>query len=288
MPFPTSLVGTATEPSVLAVDVRATMAFAAGIADPNPAYLDTTRPGGVVAHPLFPVSPEWPVVLAAGRLAPGVLTNDEARVGLHVSHDLVVHRLVRPGDVLSTTAVVASLSPHRAGTFEVLRQETVDEHGDAVATTHFGMLFRGVAIVADGGDPAHLPATHRADPAPPVSTVPREVAATAAHVYTECARIWNPIHTDPLAARRAGLDDIVLHGTATLATAVTEVVARHAGGDPTHVRRIRCRFGAMVTMPSTVTVSIGDRTGDEVGFEVTNEGGERAIRDGSLTLGPPS
>src|SRR6266581_3658401 len=27
------------------------------------------------------------------------------------------------------------------------------------------------------------------------------VAANAAHVYTECARIWNPIHTDDAVAR---------------------------------------------------------------------------------------
>jgi len=287
MPFPTSLVGATTEASVLAVDVRATMAFAAGIDDHNPAYLDTTRPGGVVAHPLFPVSPEWPVVLAAGRLAPGVLTQAEARVGLHVSHDLEIHRLVGPGDVLSTTATVASLSEHRAGTYEVLRQETVDQRGEPVATTRFGMLFRGVAIVADGGVPDPLPPTHRTEPAAPVSTIRRDIAATAAHVYTECSRIWNPIHTDPLAARRAGLDEIVLHGTATLATAVTEVVDRHAGGDPTRVRRIRCRFGAMVTMPSTITIHVGEPTAGEVAFEVTNQGGDGAVRHGSVTLGPP-
>jgi hypothetical protein len=50
----------------------------------------------------------------------------------------------------------------------------------------------------------------------------REVplAATAAHVYTECARIWNPIHSDAAVASGAGLPGIILHGTATLALAV--------------------------------------------------------------------
>jgi acyl dehydratase len=294
MPFPTSLVGATTPPSVLPVDVRATMAYAAGIDDLNPAYLDTTRPGGVVAHPLFPVSPEWPVVLAAGRLAPGVLTTDEARVGLHVAHDLTVHRLVRPGDELRTTATVESIAEHRAGTYEVLRQETVDRDGGPVATTRFAMLFRGVAITADAGAPDPLPPIHRAEPAEPVDVVRRAVAANAAHVYTECARIWNPIHTDPVAARRAGLDQIVLHGTATLAAAVTEVVDRRADGDPTRVRRIRARFGALVTMPSTIEMSIGAATRAtdedldlEVAFSVANQDGDGAIRHGSVSLGPP-
>jgi len=295
VPFPTSLVGATTDPSTVAVDVRATMAYAAGIDDLNPAYLDTTRPGGVVAHPLFAVSPEWPVVLAAGRLAPDVLTDAEARVGLHVSHDLVIHRLVRPGDELTTTATVATISPHRAGTYEVLRQETVDQRGEPVATTRFGMLFRGVAIVADGGDPDPLPPTDRTEPAEPVATTRRAIAANAAHVYTECSRIWNPIHTDPVAAHRSGLDEIVLHGTATLAMAITDVVDRHAGADPTRVRRICARFGAMVTMPSTVEIRVGapvpvpagDEALDEVAFEVVNQDGDRAIRHATVVLGPP-
>lgn len=289
MPFPTSLIGATTEPSVVAVDARATMAYAAGIDDLNPAYLDTTRPGGVVGHPLFPVGAEWPQVLAAGRLAPETLTTAETRVGLHVGHDLVVHRLVRPGDELTTTTTVESLSEHRAGTFEVLRQETVDQHGEPVATTRFAMLFRGVAITPDGGEPGPLPATDRLEPAPPVTTVARPIPANAAHVYTECSRIWNPIHTDPVAAHRAGLDQIVLHGTATLAMAVTEVVDRCADADPTRVRRIRARFGAMVTMPSTIEIRVGAPTAaadrQVVAFEVANQAGDLAIRHGAVTLG---
>ena len=76
------------------------------------------------------------------------------------------------------------------------------------------------------------------------------VAATAAHVYTECARIWNPIHTDRAYARAAGLPGIILHGTATLALSVSKLleVLKHK------VRRVRCRFAGMVLMPSTLTV----------------------------------
>src|SRR4029077_6419959 len=52
------------------------------------------------------------------------------------------------------------------------------------------------------------------------------ISPTLAHVYTECARIWNPIHTDRAVARAAGLPDIILHGTATLALAVSRAL-RH-------------------------------------------------------------
>jgi acyl dehydratase len=294
MPFPTSLVGATTEPRTLEVDARATMAYAAGIGDTNPAYLDTTRPGGVVAHPLFPVSPEWPVVLDAGRLAPAVLTSAERRGGLHLTHDLVVHRLVRPGDRLTTTATVRSLAEHRSGTFEVVRLETVDQHGGPVATTDFGMLFRGVAVDADGPPPDPTPDLPSAAPAEPIETVRHALAPTAAHVYTECSRIYNPIHTDPAVAHAAGLPEIVLHGTATLALAISEVVDRHAGGDPMRVRRVQARFGAMVTLPSTIEVAVGapQALGDDgdvaIGIEVRTEAGEPAVRGGRVTLAAAS
>jgi acyl dehydratase len=94
-------------------------------------------------------------------------------------------------------------------------------------------------------------------------------------VYTECARIFNPIHTDAAYARAAGLPDIILHGTATLAFSVSKI--RDALRPP--VRRIRCRFAGMVTMPNTLTVS-ASRDGDAIAFETRNARGEAVIERG--------
>ena len=54
-------------------------------------------------------------------------------------------------------------------------------------------------------------------PAQPRNEIRVPIGAGAAHVYTECARIWNPIHTDTAVTAKAGLPGIILHGTATLA-----------------------------------------------------------------------
>ena len=61
MPLHTDVVGKTTEPISHTVDARWIMAYAAGIGDFNPRYLDT-QAGTVSAHPLFPVCLEWPVV----------------------------------------------------------------------------------------------------------------------------------------------------------------------------------------------------------------------------------
>ena len=110
--------------------------------------------------------------------------------------------------------------------------------------------------------------------------VPREMP----HVYTECADIWNPIHTERAVALAAGLPDIILHGTATLALAARELLNREAGAAPARLARIACRFGAMVIPGATIQVHATGGTpiagGRAVFFTVTNAAGGPAIRDG--------
>lgn len=293
MPLSTSWVGTTVGPVAHRADRRWTMAFAAGIGDASPAYLDT-RSSALVAHPLFAVALEWPVVLELRRAGDGgPLTGDELLRGVHASHDLTVHRLVAPDEALSTTATVVAVDERPSGAHELLRLDTVDGDGAPVATTLMGNAFLGVEVDRTGasGDEAAVP-----EPPPTVDLVPageveHHVPSTAAHVYTACSGIHNPIHTDVAVAEAAGLPGPILHGTATLATAVSDVVAA-TGDDPTLVRRVTCRFAAMVEIPSHVRVVVGDarpipddplRT--VVPFEVRNAHGEPAIRAGTVTLG---
>jgi acyl dehydratase len=292
VPVSSSSLDQSGEPATTDVDARWLMAYAAGLGDEDACYHDTTR--GIVAHPLFPVCFEWPVFLSTHGL-PGAesLTAEERLRGVHATHDLVLHRPIRPGDQLATTATVVGVERRPPGAYQVVRLDTRDADDAPVCTTWYGSLYRGVEIEGAGRpapdlpprpDPALAP---RADPAQgECSEVVIPIAATAAHVYTECARIWNPIHTDAAVAVRAGLPGIILHGTATLALAVSRVVER--AGDPARVRRISGRFGAMVPMPSKITVSISEpveRNGsDAVHFEVRNAEGATAIRDGLVTF----
>jgi len=284
------------------------MAFAAGIDDLSPRYLDTSAPGGVVAHPLFPVCIEWPVVTAARRLvSEDVLSREEAARGVHATHHLEIERLVHPGDRLTTVATVVGVEPRRPGAFQTLRLTTTDADGELVCVTHMGSLFLGVEVDGDarpspGPEPGKGPdAVPTGSPSDHEVRATRAVAGNAAFVYTECARIWNPIHTDLQVAITAGLRRPILHGTATLAMAVTEIVAGRAASTPEAVRTISGRFGAMVETPSSISVlhavAARDHEADRPGgttnmparpggvdFRVRNEAGGHAIRDGVVTL----
>jgi acyl dehydratase len=261
-----AIVGCAVGPQKVAVDRRWIMAYNAALGEVSAA-----------PHPLFPVCYEWPANTAL-REASGLQALNAQLV--HAQHDLVLHREILSGEILSVTAKVVAATQRRPGAFVVLRMEARGAGGEPVSTSDYGMLYRGVAL--EGG--ARAIETLEDPPRPEgelpvVAKIP--VAATAAHVYTECARIWNPIHTDPDYARAAGLPGIILHGTATLAFSLSKALQAFKA-DPLTVRRVRCRFGGMVLMPNTLQV-FGAASGNRIFFETQNAAGEwvvsRAIID---------
>ena len=271
------VVGASAGPIAHEIDARWLMAYAGGLGETDARYYDTLAPSGPAAHPLFPVCYEWPALLALRA----VTTSDEmATRSVHATHDLVVHRPIRAGETLRTTARVTGLAHRRAGTLLTARNETVDALGRPVTTTDYGSVYRGVGFEgADAGDKA---AGGTFDMPSEVARLPVAAPAWLAHVYTECARIWNPIHTDVAVARAAGLPGIILHGTATLALAVSEVL-RHAGVDPRGVRRVRASFTGMVPLPSRLTVRVLEATeGNACLFDVLGADDAPVLSRGAL------
>ena len=270
-----AIVGARVGPIECRVDARWMMAYSAALGERDARCYDTRRPEGVVAHPLFPVCYEWPLVLGLRERA-GLKALD-ARV-VHAQHDLLIHRPPRAGETLSLGARIAAAVQRKPGALVVTRQEARAADGKPVTTTLQGSRYRGVTVESESGAAEDPPAAPR-DLAP-VGTI--EVPARLAHVYTECARIWNPIHTDLAYALAAGLPHIILHGTATLALAVSRLLEAR-GARFEQVRRVHCRFGATVPMPATLAL-LARHEAMASSFEVAREDGERAIARGAIDL----
>lgn len=271
------IVGLQVGPVACSLDARWLMAYAAAVGETDARYYDTTAPGGPVAHPLFPVCYEWPVAVALRAKA---IDASLAPRGVHTFHALSIHRPPRAGDSLRTSASVTAVQRRRHGTLVVIRYATVDHAGVPVSTTDYGSLYRGVDLRGHDAGPGWP--TSDLDAAGVRWTEDVSVAPQAAHVYTEGARIYNPIHTDLAAARAAGLPGPILHGTATLALAVSRVVARDLGGDAGSVRGVAARFTAMVTLPSTLTVRGCTAGGDGLAFDVLDGAGQLVLADGRM------
>ena len=274
--LPTTLLGAEVGPCEQAIDARWLMAYAAALGERDARYFDTETPAGPAAHPLFPVCYEWPPAVALRERAIGEAI---APRSVHATHDLVIHRPPRAGDRLTTRARIVEVRPLAAGSLVVGRYDTTDATGALVTTTHYGSIYRGVSC--DGTAAPRSPAPP--DRGPVLWTEDVTIGAGLAHVYTECARIWNPIHTDVAVAHAAGLPGLILHGTATLALAVSRVVTRELGGDPARVRGVSARFTGMVPMPSTVTLRGYDTAGTEIPFDVVDAAGRPVLGRGVVT-----
>ena len=282
--------GIAGAPMASEIDSRWTMAYAAALGDAMACYMDTNR--GVLAHPMFPVCFEWPVQVAMRAQFEkfSTLTRDEAMRAVHATHDTVLYRTIRPPERLTTQLTVAGVERRKPGAYMVTRLDTVDGAGKPVCTSWYGALYRGVEVKGPDIAPTHPPAPTQpiVEEGEPRLECQVDVPGCMAHIYTECARIFNPIHTDASVARAAGLPAIILHGTATLALAVSRIMESEAGNDPARIERVAGRFGAMVTMPSTLTVRVlgRDDRADRVAvfFETLNGEGGLAIREGLVVL----
>jgi len=278
--IPGSIAGTEVGALSTSLDARWLMAYAAALGLDDPRYFDTLAKNGPIIHPLFSVCYEWPAVLALRAKA---VRESWALLGVHSTHHLIIHRPPTVADRLLTRAQIIAVRPSRAGTLVVARLSTVDRNGQPVTTTDYGSVYRGVVTQGD----ARMQTEPLARPAPPASPETRWTAAVSvgsrtSHLYSECARIWNPIHTDIAVARSAGLAAPILHGSATLALAVSQLVQRDLDGDPARVREIAVRFTGPVFMPSTFTVRARGRAGDLLAFDAVDERGEPVLSDGVL------
>lgn len=266
------------------VHERYLRAFAAGVGDLSPALFDLDSPAGIVAHPVYPVCLEWPLILAG---PPGLgLDDDAVHAGLHVSHEIAWTRPIRPGDSLRTTLRVETLQQRSAGVLAVFAFATTTAGGEPVVESHQGVLYRGSTL---GVAPIDSETPRPFAPAPDDAL--REVARfrvepADAVVYSECSGIWNPIHTDPRAARTAGLPHPVLHGTATLARTISAVVHSRLGGDPTRVAHLACRFTAPIATGDEATVAVSAVDDREALAFRTSTGTVAVLDDGVVEARP--
>ena len=264
------------------VTARSITAFAGGVDDFNPVYFEDDRPGGLIAHPGMVFSWQW-----NSRFTPDIqLDLNLVRRGVHAWVDVQFERHAREGDVITSQGQSVAVKQVRPGVLSAQRFTFRDSRGETVAIMDTGGITRGAELDGDDAEIASAPPLPQrsSDDAEPVWSTTFPIDPQAPHVYTECADIWNPIHTERRVALAAGLPDIILHGSANITIALREVINRSLDGDPTRVLRYAGQFRGMVIPGTEVTVNAlevrdeGDR--EIVFYEMRNHLGELAIANG--------
>ena len=286
MPFPTDRVGTRLQAYEVELTTRKILAYAGGLGASEAAYLDDAQEQGLRALPFQCVSPEWPVLLSMRHLLGDALPPEEARRGVHAIQDSTFHRPMRPGDRLVTEGQLVSATRIRSGVLTVCKLVTrAEEDPSPVTTTWTSSIYRDVDLAGDAITLESPPASTGFEPPGPDAVtdrlhIPREMP----HVYSECADIWNPIHTERREALAAGLPDIILHGTATWALAGLTVLRRYASNDVSALKRMTGRFSGMVIPGDDIVVRHQKEANGMVRFEVRTSAGALAISQGAAWL----
>ena len=175
------------------------------------------------------------------------------------------------------------MSRTSAGALVQTRYEMVDtKTGELLTRSYSGSIFRGLDLGTDiVGEPL-VPAPRQSAELTRRSDV--AIDRGLPHVYSECAQIWNPIHTEQAVAKAAGLPGIILHGSATWALAGREIVANYANADMRALTGLGGRFKKPVFPGESILIRMSEMQGGSVAFEVLTERGEPAISDGVATL----
>ncbi|MFF2060570.1 MaoC/PaaZ C-terminal domain-containing protein [Streptomyces sp. NPDC058200] len=183
-------------------------------------------------------------------------------VPIHGAQRLRVLRPVLAGDVLLSTASVASVKPLGAGiATEVVvgfTAETGDVLAESTALLVHGPPPTGPTPAAGPARPAGPPGARAESAAGEEAPRTSSFAVTRALLreYAEVSGDHNPIHQSESAARAAGFSDVIAHGLLTFALAGHHL-AGFAGED--RVSELRLRFARpLVVRPGGAVVSVSD------------------------------
>lgn len=275
-------VGSYTVAKTTRLDARKVMAYAASINDTNEAYFNDLREGGLQVHPAICFSLQW----NARFLIDQAINLQAAPFGVHAETDLRVYQPFKLNEAITTQGRLVARKQIGPGVYSVDRYRLTNDEGQLLAELDYNGIIRGGKL--DGDDIELEPDIERPVcehlPNQPVWSEDIYIGVHAGQQYTECADIFNPIHTEPSVAKRAGLPGIILHGSATKAHALTQVINHCFGGDASRVRRLCGQLRGMVFMDSTISVECmaiqQDENEKQVFFRVINSAGQAAIANG--------
>jgi acyl dehydratase len=258
------------------VTAEAIEKYARATNDLNDRYLGGDE---ITASPIFPIVPAFSSFGdAAGDPE---LQADLLRL-VHGQEEHILHAPIRPGDVLTCSAVLESVEQKDTGeTFTVKVTET-NQNGDLVAEVAGTMFIRGSGSGKKSGGSQQEPQRDV------VYEEATKVDDDQTHRYADASGDHNPIHLDENVARMAGLPGIINHGMCTMAIATKGAVDGLAGGDPTRVKRVAVRFSKPVFPGEELTTRFwkdGEKDGATVyGFETYNPDGAPVIKNGFVEI----
>ncbi|GAA1651562.1 MaoC/PaaZ C-terminal domain-containing protein [Georgenia ruanii] len=183
------------------------------------------------------------------------------------------------GTAVASTQVVEMWDKEKAS-IVVTETTARDKDGDAeLFRTRSAIFIRG----AGGWGGERGPSVHAPElPEQPEHTVTYHTRDDQALIY-RLSGDYNPLHSDPSFAKRAGFNRPILHGLCTYGFTGRALLDAAANGDPSRISSMTARFATPVYPGETLHIDLWDLSG-ELHFRTRREDGSLALTHGRVTI----
>lgn len=270
-------VGASSKPKKVAWSARDCMLYALGVGAGTVDLAYTTNNTHGVPQRMLPTMPvtlgvDFSVLAQAGEI-------DWTRL-LHAEQEIELLAPLEVDGSAVTVSRIAEMWDKQKAALIVTQTEGTAENGDPLWRSRATLFIKG----AGGWGGARGPSRNAAPPeSAPDKTISFHTAANQALLY-RLSGDYNPLHSDPSFALRAGLDAPILHGLCTFGFA-GRALLEATSADPGGISSIRARFAAPVWPGDELQVDLWDTAARTVRFRVRGRDDKVVLSDGVGVLG---
>jgi acyl dehydratase len=284
MPMNLDAVGQTSEPSTRSWTSKDCLLYALGVGagalDPTGYELSFTTENS--ADVQQQVLPTFATIIGLGGAGRSSLGDFDPAMLVHGEQSIAMHGVIPTDGTVSTTSTVAGIFDKGSGALVVIESESVDGATGAPCFTSRSALFiRGEGGFGGDRGPAST------GEAPAAEGEADEVVSYTTR--TDQALLYrlsgdrNPLHSDPVFAKRAGFDRPILHGLCTYGFTGRALLHTLCGSDPTRFGSMHARFSRPTFPGDTLTVSMWVHDG-QAAFRTENQRGETVIDGGRFVF----
>jgi len=223
------------------------------------------------------VLPTFAAVVGGGGPPLATLGSFDPAMLVHGEQSIELFGPIPPEGKVRATGVVTGIYDKGSGALVVTKSTSVDARsGEPRFASTTSLFVRG-----EGGFGGDRGPSSSAGPLPgrePDEVVTYATRADQALLY-RLSGDRNPLHSDPVFAKRAGFDRPILHGLCTYGFTGRALLHAVCGSDPTRFRSMAGRFSRPTYPGDTLTISIWDEE-DGMRFRTDNQRGETVIDSG--------
>lgn len=276
MPLDPTAVGVSSASRTVTWTARDSMLYALGVGAGLDELAFTTNNTRGVEQRMLPTMPvtlgaDVGVIEQAGRIDWVHLVHAEQGVELLAE--------IPPAGQATVTTRIAEMWDKQSAALVVLETEGCNDGNEALWRSRTSLFIKGSG--GWGGDRGPSVVGREPDGEPDV-TISYPTRPDQALLY-RLSGDYNPLHSDPEFARRAGFDRPILHGLCTFGFTGRAVLHGTLGGDPARLTALRARFAAPVLPGDTLHVELWCGEGD-VRFRTRTDDGRTVLSHGTATV----